>query len=367
MRSRGLLILLVLVVFSVAFPSRLPAQATPPTTQPMPGMGAPNPQLEAKEPNIPASTPIITIEGFCQDPAAKPCQTVVTKADFEKLMRALDPNMQPQGRQSLADQYSKILVMAGDARKHNVENEPRSQEVMRFVQTQVLANLYNQRLQDDAKEMPAADLEKYYNEHKTDYDEATVRRIYIPRNLPPDAKKLSDAERATLAADIDKRAKAGEDFNALEKEVFDKFGIKSAPPPTDMGAQRRTNFSPEEGPAIFALEAGKVSDVISTQIGDFVYKVVSKRTLTLEEARADIQANLQRQKYQSELSAVFAPVTVKLNPDYFGPNASVSLPGRAPEPPAPPAARPAAPPTMNPAAAPKPAAPARPAAKPPGN
>jgi hypothetical protein len=224
---------------------------------------------------------------------------------------------------------------------------------MRFVQTQVLANLYNQKLQDQAKEIPAAEIEKYYNEHKNDYDEATVRRIYIPRNLPADAKKLSDAERAALAADIDKRAKAGEDFNALQKEVFDKFSVKSPPPPTDMGAQRRTNYSPEEGPAIFALEPGKVSEIISTQIGDFVYKVASKRTLTVDEARADIQANLQRQKYSSALGAVFAPVSVKLNPDYFGPNASVSLPGRTPEPAAPPAARPPAP--------------ARPATKPPGN
>ena len=371
MRSRSTLILLALVVLVVAVPSILPAQTAPAPTKPapqaspqrMPGMGAPNPQLETKEADVPATAPIITIEGFCQDPAAKPCQTVVTRADFEKLMHALDPNMQPQGRQSLADQYSKIVVMAGVAEQHNIANDPRAQEVLRFVKTQVLANLYNQKLQDQAKEVPAAEIEKAYNERKSDYDEATIRRVYIPRNLPADAKKLSDAERAALAADIDKRAKAGEDFNALQKDVFDKLGIKSPPPPTDMGAQRRTNFSPEEGIAIFALAPGQVSDVVSSQIGDFVYKVISKRTLTLDEARADILSNLQRQKYTSELSGVFAPISVRLNPDYFGPNASVSLPGRTPEPPSP---------AMNPGAPPRPAVsqpapPARPATKPPGN
>lgn len=373
MRSRRTLILFVLAVSLVALDSTMAAQAAPSPGKPapaapsaapsMPGMGAPNAQLESKEAQVPPSAPIITIEGFCQDPAAKPCQTVVTKADFEKLMHALDPAMQPQARQSLADQYSKIAVMAAEARKHNLENDPRSQEIMRFLQLQILANLYNQRLQDQAKEIPAADIEKYYNDHKSDYDEASVRRIYIPRNVPADAKKLSDAERTALANDIDKRAKAGEDFNALQKEVFDKFAIKSSPPPTDMGSQRRGNFSPEESTAIFALAPGQVSDVVSTQIGDFIYKLVSKRTLTLDEARSDIQGNLQRQRYISDLSAVFAPVSVKLNPDYFGPNAAVSLPGRSPEPPAL-AAKPAVP--SRPAVA-QPAAPARPATKPPGN
>ena len=360
-----ILFLFALFVAMAVFPAMLAAQAAPPATKPvpgtqpppmspMPGMGAPNPQNQPKQADVPATAPVITIEGFCQDPAAKPCQTMVSKADFEKLMHALDPNMPPQGRQSLADQYSKILVMAGDARKHNLENEPRSQEVLRFVQTQVLANLYNQQLQDKAKEIPAADIEKYYNEHKNDYDEVTLRRVYIPKTVPSDAKKLTDAERAALAADIDKRAKAGEDFNALQKEVFDKFGIKSSPPPTDMGAQRRANFPADENTAIFALAPGQVSDVISSQVGDFVYKVVSKRTLSLDEARPDIQANLQRQRYMAELSGLFDAISVKLNPEYFGPNATVSLPGRTPEEHHPVTTQPAPRPSASQPAAPKP-------------
>lgn len=344
--------------------SQLNAQAAPPATKappgapspmPMPGMGAPNQELAAKEAQVPPATPIITIDGFCQDAAAKPCQTQVSKADFEKLMKALDPNMQPQGRLSLADQYSKIAVMAAEAKKHNVENDPRSQEIMRFLQMQILANLYNQQIQDKAKDVPQADIEKYYNDHKNEFEEVTLRRIYIPRNVPADAKKLSDAERAALGNDIDKRAKAGEDFNALQKEVFDKLAIKSSPPPTDMGAQRRTSFSAEEGAVIFDLGAGQVSDIVATPIGDFVYKVVSKRTLSLDEAKTDILTNLQRQRYNTALGAIFAPVSVKLNTDYFGPNASVTMPGKNPEPQAP-------------AAPSKPTkAPAPPAAKPPGN
>lgn len=357
-RSFLLVVTVSLLVFSPALFSQAPPPAQVPASR-MPGMGTPNPQLEAKQAEVAPTAAVITIEGFCQNAAAKPCQTTVTKADFEKLMHALDPNMQPQGRQSLADQYSKIAVMAGEARKRNLENEPRTQEVLRFVQMQVLANLYNQQLQEKAKEVPAAEVEKYYNEHKTDFDEASVRRIYIPKNVPADAKKMSDAERTALANDIDKRAKAGEDFNALQKDVFEKMGIKSPPPPTDMGAQRRSSYSPQETAAIFALAPGQVSDVVDTQIGDFIYKVVSKRTLTVDEARPDIQSNLQRQRYTSELEQVFAPISVQLNPEYFGGTATVSLPGHTPPMPSPPGTQPA-PGAVRPATPP-------PASKPPGN
>ena len=348
MRSRCLCLFLVAALL-IAASAISAAQAAPPVTKPapgaqapapaprMPGMGAPNPALETKESQVPDTAAVITIDGVCQNPSASPCQTTVSKADFEKLMHALDPNMPAQGRQQLADNYSKIFVMAADARKHDIEKEARTQEVMKFIQSQVLANLYNQHLQEQAKEVPAADVEKYYNEHKSDFDEATLRRVYIPKNLPADAKKLSDADRSALAADVDKRAKAGEDFNALQKEVFDKLGIKSSPPPTDMGAQRaKGSLTPEEAKAIFALEPGQVTDVVSTQVGDFVYKVVSKRTVPLNDARQELQATLSRERYNDQLGAVFAPISVKLNPEYFGPNAAVSLPGKTPPAPAPP-------------------------------
>lgn len=359
MRSRRLLCLLAFAALVMVAGTAALAQAAPPATKPvpgaqapssrMPGMGAPSPEVQTKESQVPDTATVLTLEGVCQNPSASPCQTAVTKADFEKLMRALDPNMAPQARQQLADNYSKIFVMANEARKHNVDKEPRTQEVMKFVQNQVLANLYNQHLQEQSKEVPAADVEKYYNDHKSDYEEATLRRIYIPKNVPSDAKKLSDTERAALAADIDKRAKAGEDFNTLQKEVFDKLGIKSPPPPTDMGAQRRKgSLTPEESVAVFALSPGQVTDVISTQVGDFVYKVVSKRTVPLDEARQDIQSTITRERYTDQLSSIFAPVSVKLNPEYFGPNAGVSLPGKTPEAPAMPQPRPATPPATRP-------------------
>ena len=361
MRSRCVCLLVAALFLAVAS-APLMAQAAPPAAKPapgaqtapppvsrIPGMGAPNPAMEAKEPQVPDTTAVITIEGVCQPPSASPCQTTVTKADFEKLMHALDPNMPPQGRQQLADSYAKVFVMSTDARKHNIDKEPRTQEVMKFIQSQVLANLYNQHLQDQAKEVPAAEVEKYYNEHKSDFEEATLRRIYIPRNVPPDAKKLSDAEHAALAADIDKRAKAGEDFNALQKEVFDKLGIKSSPPPSDMGPQRRKgSMTAEEAAAVFALASGQVTDIISTPVGDFIYKVVSKRTVPIDETRQEIQGTLSRERYNDQLGAVFAPVSVKLNPEYFGPNAAVSLPGKTPPPPGPPQPGPGAPPATRP-------------------
>ena len=354
MRARLPLILLVFAFFA-AGQATLLAQATPAGQAPasrIPGMGAPSSAVQQPPTgaNVDPAATVMTIEGACDNPSATPCQTKITKADFEKLMHALDPEMPPQSRPGLADQYAKVLIASGVARKENLESQPRSQEVLRYIRLQVLANLYNQKLQEEAKEVPPADIEKYYADHKSDFDEVTMRRIYIPKNVPSDVKKPSDADIAALATDMEKRAKAGEDFGKLQQEVFDKFGIKTPPPPTDMGAQRRSNLPPDEGATIFALAPGQVSDVINNQIGTFIYKIVSKRTATLDEARAEIQGTLQRKRYSDELTKVFGPVNVKLNPEYFGPNASVSLPGHTPEPP------------PSPAGMPRPATPSKPPA-----
>src|ERR1051326_4215187 len=147
MRSRCLCLFAVAAFLAMTSASLL-AQAAPPAPKPapgaqtmphasrIPGMGEPNPAMETKEAQVPDTANVITIEGVCQPPSTSPCQTTVTKADFEKLMHALDPNMAPQGRAQLADNYSKVFVMATEARKHDVDKEQRSQEVLKFVQTQ---------------------------------------------------------------------------------------------------------------------------------------------------------------------------------------------------------------------------------------
>jgi hypothetical protein len=313
------------------------AQA-PPTLQPRPAppqqtSGTTGP-VAGTQSNVAPTAPVITLQGVCENPPttavqkAADCTTVITRADFEKLVEAVDPTMAAPARRTLAENYAKIAVMATDARNHGMEDDTKTQQVLRFVRLQALANLNNQQMQRKAMESPPQEVENYYKAHESNFEEATLRRIYITKSVPEGAKKLSDAERTMLAAALYKRAVAGEDFDKLQQEAYTTLEIKGQPPPTSMGPQRRGAMPPLQEGAVFGLKPGEISPVLSDNIADYIYKLESKRTVPLETVRVEIQRTLAGARYQEAIGKVFASASVQLNPEYFGSGAAIALPGK---------------------------------------
>src|SRR5438045_2366139 len=77
-----------------AQPQPAPKPAAPATSQPLPPQvqpqAAPNPE------SVPPTDAVITLTGVCADAAAAPsaaCKLQVTRAEFEKLAHAMDPNL----------------------------------------------------------------------------------------------------------------------------------------------------------------------------------------------------------------------------------------------------------------------------------
>src|SRR5271154_4700545 len=63
----------------------------------------------AAEVKIGPSDPVITMNGFCADPArpGNACETVITRAQFEKLAEALQPGMSLSLRLNVAHSYAR--------------------------------------------------------------------------------------------------------------------------------------------------------------------------------------------------------------------------------------------------------------------
>jgi hypothetical protein len=336
------LILTVPALAQAASPQAATPQTAPQTTTPKPAPQSPGlvingaPSQTATPPaatpqDVAPTAPVITIQGLCSNSngplqKGKDCTTVITRAEFERLANALNPDMPPPQRQALADTWAKVLVMQEEAQKHGVDTDPKSKEILRFFVTQTLSNIYNQDLQRAARDIPAADLEAYYQAHQDKFEEVTLRRIFVPKSSPDPAKKLSDAEHAALAQGIQKRAAAGEDFDKLQQEAYTAVGIKTQPPPSLLGAQRRGTLPPPQEQAVFSLKPGEVSGLISDNAADYIYKVESKRMLPLDAVRNDIIRVLGGEKYQQEMFEVFEGITAQLNQQYFGPTATITLP-----------------------------------------
>ena len=102
------------------------------------------------------NTPVITIPGMCDKPAAEKskaaaCKTVVTRAEFEQLVNAVAPAIDPASRKQLATQYGTALVMVHKAHEMGLDRGPRFQELMRVARIGVITKELGQKLQQEAE------------------------------------------------------------------------------------------------------------------------------------------------------------------------------------------------------------------------
>jgi hypothetical protein len=363
--------------------------------------------------SVPASAPVLTIDGVCapqpkpaaaKGAAAKPasaktaaspssgdCKTVITKAQFEQLANNLAPNITPQMKKQLASVLPRLMAMADDAKKQGLDKTSQYKERVKFRTMQVLAEALQQKIQEEAANVPDTDIEKYYQEHPENFEQYNLDRIFVPRtkqeaelkNEPGKPEKLTEDEQKAkeaaakakeeegqqamtkLADDLRTRAAAGEDFIKLQKEAFEAAGMKIESPTVNLPSIRRTGLSPAHA-GVFDLKPGDVSQVISDAGGHYIYKLNSKTEVPLEQAKGEIHSRLQNERMRESMDKLNSSFKVETNEAYFGPGGPGAVPPRPVRPT--PGMRPGTPPagaaSQSPAPPPTPPADQPPAAKP---
>jgi len=173
-----------------------------------------------------------------------------------------------------------------------------------------------------------ADLRAYFDSHKTDYLEPEHRRAqYLliplaavlatvtvtdeevkqewdrtPHGDIVDASHIlfsitnpsKEAEVKAKALEVLKRAKAGEDFGALAKQYSEDTG--SASQGGNLGAFPRGRMVPEFENVAFSMKPGEISDLVRSQFGFHIIKVLRHETPSLDLQRGEISQSLQRKK-----------------------------------------------------------------------
>lgn len=284
--------------------------------------------------DLPPATPVITIRGLCENPpanksAATDCTTVITRAEFEKLIGAVQPTMTAPVRRQFANNYARALVMSEKAVQMGLDKDPAFQEQMRLARIQVLSAALNKAIQDRAAQVSDQDIEDYYRNNMSKFEQVDVERIYIPKSPQQEVSdtKLSPTERQkrtqasaeamrTLADKLRARAVEGEDFTKLQADAYEAAGIKSIAPNVSIGKTMRSRLPPDQV-FVMNLKAGEISAVIDDQNGYFIYKVKSKSTLKLDEAREEIKGALRAQRMGNEMKDIQESATPTLNESYF--------------------------------------------------
>jgi len=317
-------------------------------------------QKEQPRPQVAPDAPVITIEGPCAAGSASPessaklplagsraptdgalapvsptqtdsgCKIVVTRAEYETLVAAMHPSKSPWAFRNFATYYADTLLLAERAHESGFDRGPGIQAKGRFGYLEFLGKSYSNDLREKAKVVSDAEVEAYYKEHPEMFEEINLMRVLIPdskehntRFVSPEQMAADKAEMEAEAHKIYKQALAGGNFEKLQEKAYKFADNAEAAPSASMGTRTRNTVPKERREMIFALKVGEVSPLTPENNGWSIFKVVSKRTIPLSEAKKQVQ----ELKAEAAMDGVKNSAKIDLNSDYFtAPLPSEALP-----------------------------------------
>lgn len=278
-----------------------------------------------------------TVTLSVEDPSSKvmptvpPDRTVITVGDlkinaaqFDQMIDAIPENYRPvargAGRKQFADNVVRILVLAEEGRRRKIDETPAFKTQAMFSEASVLAGLTSDNLRRSIK-LEDAELRKYYEAHKSDYERVRVRHILIrmqgsPLPLTPGQKDLTEAEALAKAQDIRKKLLAGEDFAALvSTESNDTETIVTG---GDIGFFHRGQRVPSFEEAAFALNVGQISEPVKTPFGYHIIRMEAKESKSFEAVRPDLEKRMLPEQVQRAIEELAAKSGAVLDAEFFG-------------------------------------------------
>jgi parvulin-like peptidyl-prolyl isomerase len=261
----------------------------------------------------------------------------LTAAQFDAIIDGLPQQYQAQVRgpakRQFMEQLVMIKVMAHQAGVMHLDQLPATKQQIEFARENILANMAGKSMVEAAKVDDGA-LHKYYDEHKTDFQQVSAHHILIrfkgsPVPLKDGQKDLTDEEALAKAQELVKKLKAGGDFGEAAKAESADAG--SAAQGGDLGAPFKHGqmVKPFED-AAFSLTPNTISDPVKTQFGYHIIRVDKVEFKSFEDAKAEMEAKLKPEMARKQMDDLKSAMGVKLDDTYFGPPAPA--PGSTPNP-----------------------------------
>ncbi len=250
--------------------------------------------------------------------------TKLTAAQFEEIIDSLPEQYRTAARgnakKQFADNLVRVMVLAEEGKRLKLDQSPAFKTQQQFQADNLLAGKafaeISQRTAVDDGE-----LHKYYDAHKSDYEQIRARHILIrmagsPVPVKPGEKDLSDAEALAKTQDLRKQIVGGADFAALASKESDDAG--SAKNGGDLNFFHRGQMVGPFEQAAFALNVGQISEPVKSPFGYHLIKVEAKESKTFDEAKPDIEKHLRPELAQKQIEELEKKASVTLDPEFFG-------------------------------------------------
>jgi len=148
--------------------------------------------------------------------------------------------------------------------------------------------------------VPPSDIQRYYNDNIQTYQTPEqIRASHIL--LKTDGKNEADVKKRAEA--VLAQVKGGADFAALAKKESEDDGSKANG--GDLGFFGKGRMVPEFETAAFAMQPGQTSELVRSQFGFHIIRMVEKKaatTRTLDEVRPQIQELLAQQQADTQIT-----------------------------------------------------------------
>ena len=260
---------------------------------------------------VPTSSAVISIHYNCIAESSREagiCTKTVAKQDFDALVHAINPNMSADGRQALAAEYARLLIMAAEARRRGIDQLPELRTLVEYSTLQLLGARLVKDINSNASPVTSDQMEGYFREHARDYQKVAVSRIFVPMQSNGGHHDTPPARRVDQ---LRQRALSGEDFHTLQSEVKEASHIvRLGPMPC--------RSLPEEHRRVCDLKLNEVSQVFVDKTGYSFYRLESRKQRELNDVREEVRGALERQHLQDQIHAVRTPISLDLDESYFG-------------------------------------------------
>lgn len=307
---RSVLLFCPAVCLLAQTPPPKPQNATPVPRPPINIVPAPSPAPVAV---VPPDTVVLTVG-----------DVKMTAGQLDQIVDSLPEQARPMyrgaGRKQLGDNLVKVLVLSQEGRKLGLDQTPAYKTQTMFQLANVLAGFVYAQMNKDAK-VDDDTMRKYYDEHKSEFEEAHARHILVrmqgsPVPLKPGQKDLTETDAFAKAQELEKELQAGADFAALAKKESDDAG--SGANGGDLPPFHHGQMVPTFEQAAFAMEPGKTSDPVKSQFGYHIIKLESKSIKSFDDVKADLEKKLKPQAVQKAVDDLQKKSTVVMDPVYFG-------------------------------------------------
>jgi peptidyl-prolyl cis-trans isomerase C len=211
-------------------------------------------------------------------------------------------------KKEFLDNLIRFEVLAKEAERQGLQKDPDVQNTLKKIMVQ---KLVQKNFQDTAgaADVPEAELQKYYEEHKDEYNRPKRVRVAAivwnaPQGSPERAKKLATAQKALAKLKVEEK-KNTLAFAQLVSEFSEDTATKAAMGDLQFKSMDELTraTSKEVAEAAFKLKQGETSGVIQAAQGLYVLKYTGEQpelSRSFDQVKAQIANKLHREKKTKE-------------------------------------------------------------------